>query len=305
MQRVMSRLSCLVSFLILLTLAFAGRAHAGPKVICLTTPKNTAFYLRNCCPQPCPVYDQKRHAANLAKLEVLQQWAAVSGMTDISLRLLLAGVGQPVASLPLVSSPLVSYRPLEDLSIRSCLPPPRELVENGLITPYTDPPEPPLAFLRRAFAYSLQINTENAPLHLSSVTERIGRRHCRAKLQENYALQQMAVAMSAQSTLRAFQAKLYEYIRLAAASGVASCTPASSELGQYLSWAQSAFGQAFGSAEMPPLPEQPGCLRQDISLNTQLRADQALLRTYVIQMKTLYNMGTVFGSLPGQTEFGN
>jgi hypothetical protein len=275
-------------------------------------PKNTAFYLKTCCPKPCPVFDKSLYETNQKELELLQKWAQLTGLKSISVQLLLEGAGQRIAALPLVESPLSSYNILEQASMRECLSTPDELVENNLLTPYTNPPESIENFTRRAWAFSLSNVTENAPLHLSSVPERVNRKFCRAWLQNNYALEQLSVAMSAQSTLRAFKAKLYEYIRLSAASSTASCAPktnisqaaSSTPLQGYLSNVQKQLGDALGSANPVQLPDLPGCLRQDIFLNTQLRTDQVLLKTYVDQMRTLYNMGEVFSNLPGGVEFG-
>jgi hypothetical protein len=306
MRRVRILLLALIAFM-----SHTDSAKAGGALLCLTIPKNTAYYLINCCPKPCPVFDQARYAANLKKLDALQQWAQLKGLKELSLELLLAGVGQRIASLPLVESPLSSYRILEQASIRSCLSTPLELVENNLLTPYTNPPESVSQFMTRAFEFAFAGNTENVPLHLSSVSERVNRKFCRASLKNNYALEQLAVAMSAQSTLRAFQKKLYDHIRLAAASSTASCAPTqgmtvpgTNALQNYLASAQQQLGEALETGNALQLPDLPGCLRQDIFLNTQLRTDQVLLKTYVDQMRTLYNMGTVFSNLTGDTEFG-
>ena len=290
----------------------AGPAHAGGVLspACIAAPKNTAFYLQNCCPRPCPVFDQRLYEANLEKLDVLRQWLGTAGLNEFSLQLVLAGVGQRIVSLPLVASPLSSYRILEQESIRVCIATPKELVENNLLTPYTNPPETAEQFIRRAWSTALWVQTENAPLQLSSVRERVGRKFCRASLKQGYALEQLAVAMSAQSTLLAFKKRLFEHIRLAASSA-ASCVPTqglatggSNELQNYLIAAQKQLTEAVGTGDALKLPDLPGCLRQDLFLNTQLRTEQVLLKTYVDQLRSLYNMGTVFSTLTGNTEFG-
>jgi hypothetical protein len=267
-------------------------------------PKNTAFYLKNCCPKPCPVFDKQLYKVHMQKVSLLQKWAQVEGLQNLSTQLMLMGVGQRIAALPLVDSPIASYRALEQAEIASCFPSPDELVENNLLTPYTNPPESLYAFRKRAAQFALSLNTENAPLFLSSAPERVSRRFCRQSLKDNYAGVQIAVSMSMQATLGAFQQRLYENIRLAAASSTTSCAPKNGNLQSYITAIQQQLGGALGTGSAAQIPALPGCLRQDVMLNSQVKADQALLQAYLTQMRILYNFGNVFNNLPGKTEFG-
>jgi hypothetical protein len=283
-------------------------ASAGP--LCPPVLVNTAYYLKNCCPRPCPVFDRSLYAANQEKLKRLQRWATLAGLQSISLQLLLEGVGQRIMSLPLVESPLASYQVLESWRVRECLSSPKELVQNNLLTPYVTPPETADQFKRRAYGFALSLVTENAPNQLSSVPERIARQQCRESLRDSYAMEQLAVAMSAQSTARAFKEKFYSYIRLSTGSNSTSCAPKNSlASGNALQAALSSLTQqittTFGlPADTLSQTKVSGCLRQDLFINTQLRTDQALLRVYTLQLQTLYNMGTVTRSLPSDQEYG-
>lgn len=312
----------LLAVVLLLGAGWPGKSQAA-SLSCAAVPRNTAFYLRFCCPRPCPVIDRTREEANQRKLELMSTWARQAGLESVHLQLLLQGVGQRTVMLPFVETPLHSYRVLENERMQGCLTSPRELVANRLIAPL--PEETATQFANRAWEFAVRNMTPNvASNYYDTVPARVARRHCQNRNQENFAMVQLSVAMSAQSTARGIQRKFYDYIRAINLSDMATCAPQGAgapagSLNGFLSDAQGQLGNILGGlfgdggafmslasgGLLGGTPGQggtanqqvAGCLRQDIFLNTQIRADVALIKMYVDALRGMDTMGRGFVGL--------